>query len=136
VAEGTESSLLNLKLPFIVEGARNVFFETVKRGDDNFETKSFKATTIILRLYEAFGGHAQARLRISNYLPVVRAYTINLLENGDEDNELNTMRADDAQTTAAVLKLDFRAFEVKTVKLVLAEHTGAHLSRRELVFPP
>jgi alpha-mannosidase len=126
--------LSTLRSPFVVEGARNVFLETVKRGDDDFESKS-EATTIILRLYEAFGGHAQARLRISHYLPVVKAYTTNLLEDDGEDDELNITRVDDTQTTTAMLKLDFRAFEVKTVKLVLHEHTGAHISRRESVFP-
>jgi alpha-mannosidase len=134
VTDGTEAMLSNLEPPFVMEGARNVFLETVKRGDDNFETKS-RATTIILRLYEAFGGHAQARLRISPYLPVVRAYITNLLEDEAEDDELNIMRVDDAQTTTALLRLDFRGFEVKTVKLVLAEHTGAHPSQKESVFP-
>ncbi|KAF8228013.1 glycoside hydrolase family 38 protein [Tricholoma matsutake] len=132
VPEVTDTMLSSLKSPFVVEGARNVFLETVKRGDDDFESKS-KATTVTLRLYEAFGGHAQARLRISCHLSVAKAYTTNLLEDKDEDEELNIMHADDddAQTTSPVLKLDFRAFEVKTVKLVLKEHAGAHLSRKE-----
>ena len=47
--------------PFVVEGARNVFLETVKRGEDD----SFKETvnlddksvmmTVILKLYEDYG---------------------------------------------------------------------------------
>ena len=125
--------LSSFKSPFVVEGARNVFLETVKRGDDDdFGGKDRKATTVILRLYEAFGGHAQARLRISSRLPVVKAYITNLLEDEDADDELNIMRVDvDAQTTASVLKLDFRAFEVKTLKLVLKEHTEKFVSRGE-----
>jgi alpha-mannosidase len=80
--------LSTLRSPFFIEGARNVFLETVKRGDDDFKSM-YGATTIILRLYEAFGGHAQARLRISDCLPVVKAYTTNLLEDDREDDELN-----------------------------------------------
>lgn len=113
VPEGSPVKLWSLRPPFLVEGARNVFLETVKRGDDNFESKS-RATTIILRLYEAFGGHAQARLRISRFLPVIKAYTTNLLEDDEEAYELYTTHTDNT------LNLDFRAFEVKTVKLILA----------------
>ena len=116
VPGGSPVKLSSLRLPFVVEGPRNVFLETVKRGDDNFEGKS-RATTIILRFYEAFGGHAQVRLRISRYLPVIRAYTTNLLEDDEGANELRTTHTDNMQMT---LSLDFRAFEVKTVKLVLA----------------
>ena len=69
-----------------MEGARNVFLETVKRGEyDSFEEavnlddKSV-TTTVILRLYEAYGGHAQARLLISRHLPVLKASITNLLD--------------------------------------------------------
>lgn len=125
--------LSSLRPPFIVEGARNVFLETIKRGDGDFGTSS-KATTVILRLYEAFGGHAQARLKISGHLPVARAYTTNLLEDEDEANELNIMRIDAGEVTFAMLKLDFRAFEVKTVKLVLHD-SHAPFTREQSVFP-
>jgi alpha-mannosidase len=132
--DGADATLESLKSPFVLKGARNVFLETVKRGDDDFGNKS-KATTVILRLYEAFGGHGQAQLWISNHLPISKAYITNLLEDEDTDDELNVMCADDPQTMAVMLKLDFRAFEVKTVKLVLKEHAGAPLSHRGLVSP-
>jgi alpha-mannosidase len=87
-----------------VEGARNVFLETVKRGEDdlfeeavNLDDKS--ATTVILRLYEAYGGRAQARLLISHHLPVLKAITINLLE--DEDEELYVLRFSDSSDVLA-----------------------------------
>jgi alpha-mannosidase len=132
--DGADTMLRSLKSPFILKGARNVFLETVKRGDDDFGGKS-KATTIILRLYEAFGGHARAQLWVSSHLPISKAYITNLLEDEDTDDELNVICANDPQTMAAMLKLDFRAFEVKTVKLVLKEHAGAPLSHRESVSP-
>lgn len=46
-----------------VENAPNVILETVKRSDDDDLSKKGD-THIILRLYEAYGGHAQAKLRM------------------------------------------------------------------------
>jgi len=113
-----------MKSPFVVEGARNVFLETVKRGEyDDFDEPANlddkdSTTTIVLRLYEAFGGHAQAKLNISSHLPVLKAFTTNLLE--DEDEELYLLRSSDADgDVGSSLSLSFRGFEVKTVKLVL-----------------
>jgi len=116
--------LSSIHSPFVVEGARNVFLETVKRGEDdsfeetvNLDDKSV-TTTVVLRLYEAFGGHAQARLLVSSHLPVLKAFTTNLLE--DEDEELYILRPSDAsESSSSTLSLSFRGFEVKTVKLVL-----------------
>lgn len=103
------------KKPFTVEGARNVFLETVKRGDDDNDSE----TSVVLRLYEAFGGHAVAKLNISSQLSIKTAFVTNLLE--DELEEINILRADDTEQTDAVLSLDFRGFEVKTVKLVIGK---------------
>ncbi|KAF9529896.1 glycoside hydrolase family 38 protein [Crepidotus variabilis] len=125
---GTSDLVSPLQSPFSVEGASNVFLETVKRGEyDNFEHEANfddKATpaTIVLRLYEAFGGHAQAKLSISSHLSVVKAFTTNLME--DHDEELYLLR--DAETgpdSRCGLSLSFRGFEVKTVKLVLAHNS-------------
>jgi len=107
-----------------VEGARNVFLETVKRGEyDSFEEVvdlgDDKSASVILRLYEAYGGHAQARLLVSSHLPVLIAFTTNLLE--DEDEELYVLRSSDSSAgSGSALSLCFRGFEVKTVKLVLS----------------
>jgi alpha-mannosidase len=116
-----------LKSPFIIEGARNVFLETVKRGeydafDDpvNFEHKD-ATSTIILRLYEAYGGHAQVKLVISEHLPVLQVFTTNLLE--DDVEGLYILRADgngnNNGSYGGSVSLSFRGFEVKTIKLVL-----------------
>ena len=113
--------------PFWLEGSRNVFLETIKRGeDDDFASKS-ASKTVILRLYEAFGGHGRVQLRVSPFVRVVDAYLTNLLEDRkaalsfvpDVDVDVGT---DDDATTASRfrLDLDFRGFEVKTVKLVIA----------------
>lgn len=61
---GAVSSLVHKAL-FSVDGAPNVILETVKRGDDDdFSTNSNGERTVVLRLYEAFGGHARASLNV------------------------------------------------------------------------
>lgn len=108
------------KSPFIVEGARNVVLETIKRGEEDTypATKGKKSvTTIILRLYEAFGGHANAQLRIASHIPVAKAYLTNFLE--DEQSGLHLHSTDHASQSDTFVKLDFRGFEIKTVKLVI-----------------
>ncbi|KAH9914289.1 glycoside hydrolase family 38 protein [Fomitopsis serialis] len=116
VAEsGVQSPMLLKTPPFAVEGARNVFLETVKRGlDDQFDSKS-GPTTVVLRIYEAFGGHAQAWLKIAKNIPVSKALATNLLE--DEEAELSFFDAEDHAHHA--VKLNFHGFEVKTIKIVL-----------------
>ena len=81
---------------------------------DNFKTN--EAPTIVLRLYEAFGGHGTVKLKLAEHLSVVKVLETNLLE--DELKELSVYQAED--DTAAV-KLDFHGFEVKTIKLVLGK---------------
>ncbi|KAI0753803.1 hypothetical protein C8Q74DRAFT_1373733 [Fomes fomentarius] len=110
----TSAPLLKTKPPFIIEGARNVILETVKRGlDDDF--KSHEAPSVVLRLYEAFGGHGAIKLKFAKHLSVVKVLVTNLLE--DEIEELNVYEAEDS----SVVKLHFHGFEVKTVKLVLGK---------------
>jgi alpha-mannosidase len=115
---------------FAVEGAPNVFLETMKRGeDDTFErtdnatAKCSAKTTIVLRLYEAFGGHAKAQLRIASHLHISKAYSTNLLED-DGGDELYLTRIEDGEEgrNVTAIRLDFHGFEVKTVKLVVAVH--------------
>ena len=71
------------------------------------------------RLYEAFDGHAGVCLQI-NVPGVVATHDTNLLENDAGVEELTleqTMREWDAQP----LRLAFRGFEAKTIKLVVAK---------------
>jgi len=110
---GQSESHLTPTLPFWLEGTPNVFLETIKRGEDDFGPKA-SGTTVILRMYEAYGGHGSVKLRLGRHLPVKRAYVTNILE--DTNGELGLVRTTDGSST---LKLEFRGFEVKTVKLVL-----------------
>ena len=113
--ETNEAPLLKAKPAFLVEGAPNVFLETVKRGlDDNFT--SHESPSVVLRLYEAMGGHGQVRLKFAQHLSVVKVLVTNLLE--DTIEELSVFQAEDL---SSVVKLSFHAFEVETVKLILGK---------------
>lgn len=110
--------------PFIAHGAPNVFLETLKRGDDDVfpsspgSARSNAESTVVLRLYETFGGHARLKLRIPHRLHVVKAVLTNLLEEEEED-QLHVWEDQDAEGYNKHLRLDFRGFEVKTVKLTI-----------------
>ncbi len=107
--------------PFVVFGRdHSVFLETIKRGD--LDTPN-GPRTIVLRLYEAFGGHACVGLRI-NVPGVTAAYTTNLLEDdaGAEALALERTTGEWGELPGMLsLRLAFHGFEVKTVKLVLAK---------------
>ncbi|KZT05154.1 glycoside hydrolase family 38 protein [Laetiporus sulphureus 93-53] len=115
--EVTSAPLFKTKVPFVIDGAPNVFLETVKRGlDDDFSVSSSDSpVTVVLRLYEAYGGHAQATLKIAEHIPVMKIITTNLLE--DETSKLAVLTED----ACSLVKLNFHGFEVKTVKIYLGK---------------
>jgi len=131
IPAGTEDILSVQRPPITLDGTRNVFLETVKRGeDDDFSSpvsfdscSSSKPSTIVLRLYEAYGGHGEVNLYIHRHIGVVKAYSTNLLEDSPDDAEVAITRVSEGADTerggAAVIRLKFRGFEVKTIKLVL-----------------
>ncbi|KAF7327956.1 Glycoside hydrolase family 38 protein [Mycena kentingensis (nom. inval.)] len=102
--------------PFNLVGASNVILETVKRGD--MDSKSGE-TSVVLRIYEAFGGRASAQLRIATGLGVEAAYETNLLE--EVADKAKPLRLAVCGERELGLDLSFRGFEVKTVKLVVAK---------------
>ena len=54
---------MSIPHPFKLKGSRNIILDTIKRGeDDHFSTKSKQGQTVILRLYEAFGGHGDVTI--------------------------------------------------------------------------
>jgi len=143
IPAGSPDAISPLKAPFALEGARNVFLETVKRGEyDSFDApiqlnnKEDSPTTVVLRLYEAYGGHAQVRLVISPHIPIIKAFETNLLEDEDGQKELYLLRPtqtedrDDSCAEGSTLALSFRGFEIKTVKLVLGNPPRATDERR------
>ncbi|KAF9025150.1 glycoside hydrolase family 38 protein [Hymenopellis radicata] len=108
------SNQLMDQVPFAVQGAPNVFLETIKRGEDDGK----KTTTVILRLYEAFGGHASATLHIGAGIQVKKAILTNMME--DEEGSTH-LTVSPTSLGASKLQLNFHRFEVKTVKLVIGK---------------
>jgi alpha-mannosidase len=102
----------------------SVVLETIKRGDLDGDGKD-GPRTIVLRLYEAFGGHASVDLQIS-VGKIVAAYDTNLLEDdaGLEALALERTSCEEGgqqlSDETVSIRLAFRGFEVKTIKLVLA----------------
>ncbi|WOO78143.1 Alpha-mannosidase [Vanrija pseudolonga] len=94
--------------PFTVSGARNVTLEAIKRGEDDTEANK----SVIIRLFEQFGGAANATLNIAN-LDFKRAEVVNILEDHIEELEITRDGA------GASVELPFRGFEIKTVRLTL-----------------
>jgi alpha-mannosidase len=103
--------LLAYESPFRLEGAHNVILETIKRAEDDIKKKKRIGSTVILRLYEAYGGHATVRLRIAGHLVVEKAWLANLLE--DDITRLTLEK--EAEDT--VISLSLRGFELVTIKL-------------------
>ncbi|KAI9449033.1 glycosyl hydrolases family 38 N-terminal domain-containing protein [Lactarius psammicola] len=122
---GAVAAAIPTRVPFALFGRDySVFLETFKRGD--LDSDADGKRTIVLRLYEAYGGHASVDLQV-NVPGVVAAYSTNLLED-DEGAEALTLEAPTAEAAeklplsgGLVIPLAFRGFEVKTIKLVLAK---------------
>lgn len=60
------NALSTFNTSFVVEGAKNVVAETIKLSEEDASSTSSHAAgkEIIVRLYEAFGGHAKATLKM------------------------------------------------------------------------
>ncbi|CAD6893767.1 unnamed protein product [Tilletia laevis] len=115
-----------------------VVFDTLKRGEQDFDYYGKKGTpgkTVVARLYESSGAFAKTALRIT--APVKKISLVNLLEDelkswSPADAKLkkkksSTVEADEVAMEVTVqadgsstVQLDFRAFEIKTVKFHLA----------------
>jgi len=119
--------------PFEVLNAPNVILETIKRGDDDDfgKSKSKGTKSIVLRLYEAYGGHARATIRISKDIPVEKVFVTNLLEDHLKELDLEKRASQESEEIGVEkgsekekpedrqVSLDFRGFQVHTLKLVL-----------------
>ena len=94
--------LAEAKSPFAVEGARNVFLETIKRGEFDDYSASESGVTVILRLYEAYGGHGTVKLQFAPHLAVAKVLVTNLLEDTLEEHIELSVRALDRLATSAM----------------------------------
>lgn len=105
-----------MKGPFTISGAPSVIIDTIKRGDDDDFYSSSAGRTVICRIYESKGGHAKATLSTS--LPVAKASIVDLLERKLEDLEIISVDTQGSPGKQS-MKLNFRGFQVITVKLEL-----------------
>ncbi|KAJ2161882.1 Glycoside hydrolase, 38 vacuolar alpha mannosidase, partial [Coemansia sp. RSA 552] len=99
--------LADLERPFFsVSGARNVVLDTVKRAEDD-------ENSYIVRLYEAYGGHARALL--TTRLPARDVVKVNILENPVPDEDTS---APSVQWLAhsKSLQIQVKPFEIVTLK--------------------
>ncbi|KAH9965647.1 glycosyl hydrolases family 38 N-terminal domain-containing protein [Russula compacta] len=124
IADGGAVAATVRRPPFVLFGRdHSVVLETIKRGDLDRDGAD-GARTIVLRLYEAFGGHASVILQI-NVPGVTAAHTTNLLEDDGAGAEALALERTTGewgeQPGELSLRLAFRGFEVKTIKLVLAK---------------
>ncbi|KAL9934910.1 hypothetical protein V8E36_005986 [Tilletia maclaganii] len=129
-------SASTVSLPIRLEDAEQttVIFDTLKRGEADFDHYGKKGSgkSVVLRLYESSGAHAKTSLKVA--LPVKKVALTSLLE-----DELQAWSAADAKSKkksqsgdgevldvrihadgSTSIPLEFRAFEIKTVKLHLS----------------
>ncbi|KAJ2489478.1 Glycoside hydrolase, 38 vacuolar alpha mannosidase [Coemansia sp. RSA 2050] len=98
------TNLAALSSFFALDNAPNVVLDSVKAAEDDTHD-------VVVRLYEAYGGHA--RTILSTSLNVGAAYTTNILEEKEADLEL---RPAVAPIQGQSVTLNFRPFQIVTVR--------------------
>ncbi|SCV71207.1 BQ2448_2795 [Microbotryum intermedium] len=107
--------------PFKLEGTRNIMLDTIKRGEeDHFGGKGSAPQTVVLRFYEAFGGHGQ--VDVISPLAIESATICDILERDLEDVEVVQLLKSGKGMSS--FKLKFRGFQVVSVKVTLATSGG------------
>ncbi|KAF2681971.1 glycoside hydrolase family 38 protein [Lentithecium fluviatile CBS 122367] len=114
----TDPSRLN---SFHIHGAPNLILDTIKRGEDDEDVSRGelpvkKGQSVILRIYDALGGKSRGVLTWGG-LKVKSVWKVNALEDEIEKLSVGMVEVEGKETKGA--KLDVRAFEVATFKLVL-----------------
>ena len=98
---GPVDAAVPARVPFALYGRdHSVFLETFKRGD--LDTDADGKRTIVLRLYEAYGGNASVVLRV-NVPGAVATYLTNLLGD-DEGTGLHALEAPMAEAAEMELQ--------------------------------
>ncbi|KAJ2300220.1 Glycoside hydrolase, 38 vacuolar alpha mannosidase [Coemansia sp. RSA 353] len=99
--DATSSADFSIMPFFTLSGDSSVVLDTVKAAEDN-------SSQVVVRMYEAYGGHA--RVKLSTKLRVTRVQLTNILEEHVEDAKLVVLGSKRS------VDLAFKPFEVKTVK--------------------
>ena len=111
-----EPSLLS---SFHIHGAPNLIIDTIKRGEDDEDVSRGELPVkeghcVIVRVYDALGGKSKAVLTWGE-VPVKKVFKTNALEDEEVDLSANIETCDGKMG----VKIEVRAFEVATYKLVL-----------------
>ncbi|MFC5826059.1 alpha-mannosidase [Nonomuraea insulae] len=93
--------------PLVTVSSPAVVVEAVKLAED-------RSGDLVVRLYEALGGRARARVEISE--PVARAWTTDLLER-DADGLTDTTVQVSAWEAGTPIEIAFRPFEIVTLRV-------------------
>jgi alpha-mannosidase len=107
---------------FKIIGADNLILDTIKRGEDDEDVSRGelpvkKGHSVIVRVYDALGGKSRAVLTWGT-VKVKRVIKTNALE--DEEDDMSAQMVVEGGESKGV-KIEIRAFEVATYKLVLQE---------------
>lgn len=112
---------------FRIHGASNLILDTIKRGEDDEDVSRSelpvkKGHSVILRIYDALGGQCKGVLTWGQ-LKVKKVMKCNALEDEEKDGELEVNMVDVKSRGGAVLgvKLEVRAFEIVTLKVLLED---------------
>ncbi|KAM0747907.1 alpha-mannosidase [Meredithblackwellia eburnea MCA 4105] len=111
------SSAVAVGHPFKLKGTRNIILDTIKRAeDDHFGVKSAAPQTVVLRLYEAFGGHGS--VDVLTELDVESVTICDILERDLEELPVIQTKTAEGEPAASV-KINFRGFQVISLKFTL-----------------
>lgn len=108
---------------FKILGADNLILDTIKRGEDDEDVSRGELTikkghSVIARVYDAMGGKSKAVLSWGD-LKVKKVIKTNALEDEEEDLSENMVGVEGHGADGKGVKIEVRAFEVATYKLVL-----------------
>jgi len=110
---------------FKILGADNLILDTIKRGEDDEDVSRGelpvkKGHSVIVRVYDALGGKSKGVLSWGE-IKVKKVAKTNALEDEEEDLSAHMLGLDGASGAAKGVKIELRAFEVATFKLVLED---------------
>ena len=108
---------------FKILGADNLILDTIKRGEDDEDVSRGellvkKGYSIIVRVYDAMGGKSKAVLSWGD-VKVKKVLKTNALEDEEEDLTENMVGTEGHVSNEKGVKIEVRAFEIATYKLVL-----------------
>lgn len=120
VGHSSSSASPSLLNSFHIHGADNLILDTIKRGEDDPDVSrgdlpSNKTHSVILRVYDALGGKSKGVLTWGE-IPVKKVVKVNALEDEVGGEECEVVGLEGGKKGA---KIEVRAFEIVTLKLVL-----------------